>query len=209
MKMLLVKAMSVLMPFAFLLGFMHAQTCDYNDLQERYAQEKQNREKIAQDYERLRKAMAKQQQGEPKKVVQEKETVLAVINRNPLNVKRAATKWQGQKGIDEQGHIIFESNVHGVRAAASVLMNYYAEHKIDTLYGIVDRFCTAPAKRKATYAAFIGKRLGLKTDKPFNVLERMPELLAAMARFESGREWPKELFAPYSLLASAYTKGGK
>jgi len=32
-------------------------------------------------------------------------------------------------------------------------------------------------------------------------------LLQAMARFESGQEWPRELFTGYSLVATAYRKG--
>lgn len=70
--------------------------------------------------------------------------------------------------------------------------------------GILSRFCTG---NRAEYAAFLSKRLGIQPDKQFDVLARLPELLHAMARFESGQEWPRELFTGYSLVATAYRKG--
>lgn len=160
-------------------------------------------ERIARDYAAVKKAMW------GAGPTNEASATLAIQNNNPLNVKRVAGKWQGQQGVDAQGHIIFDSPENGVRAAANVLLNYYHSHGLDTAYGIVDRFCTADKPRKKKYAAFIEKRLGIAAGKSFPVLERMPDLLAAMARFESGKEWDASLFAPYSLLHAAYTKGGE
>lgn len=59
----------------------------------------------------------------------------------------------------------------------------------------------------ATSFGYLSKRLGIQPDKQFDVLARLPELLHAMARFESGQEWPRELFTGYSLVATAYRKG--
>lgn len=160
-------------------------------------------EQISRDYGQIRKALW----GDGP--TSQAATTLAEINNNPLNVKKVSGKWQGQQGVDAQGHIIFDSPENGIRAGANVLMNYYHVHKLDTAYGIVDRFCTADKARKKKYAAFIEKRLGVEAGKSFNVLERMPELLAAMSRFESGKEWNSALFAPYSLLSAAYAKGGE
>lgn len=207
MKPFLIKICMALIATTSLSCFMYAQHCDFKDLQARYEQDVKIKEQMLEENERLRKELAKkQQQIAP---VKADKVVLAIQNNNPLNVKRVSKPWNGQKGIDQHGHVIFETPTHGVRAAASVLMAYYHNHKIDTLNGIVNRFCTAPKERKAQYAAFIGKRLKLSPERKFNVLERLPELLAAMARFESGKEWQKELFAPYSLLVAAYNKGGE
>lgn len=57
--------------------------------------------------------------------------------------------------------------------------------------------------------AYLSRRLGLRPNESFDVLARLPELLQAMARFESGREWDKSLFLPYSLISTAYNKGAK
>lgn len=130
---------------------------------------------------------------------------LAIRNNNPLNVKTVKGRpWFGQIAVDKHGHAVFDTPEHGIRAGANVLLNYYAVHGLDTLEGILSRFCTGNRKE---YAAFLSKRLGIQPDKRFDVLARLPELLHAMARFESGQEWPRELFTGYSLVATAYRKG--
>ena len=130
---------------------------------------------------------------------------LAIRNNNPLNVKTVkGSPWHGQIAVDKHGHAVFDTPEHGIRAGANVLLNYYTRHGLDTLDGILSRFCTG---NRAEYAAFLSKRLGVPPDVKFDVLARLPELLHAMARFESGQEWPRELFAGYSLVATAYRKG--
>ena len=130
---------------------------------------------------------------------------LAIRNNNPLNVKSIQGRpWFGQIAVDKHGHAVFDTPEHGIRAGANVLLNYYTRHNLDTLDGILSRFCTG---NREEYAAFLSKRLGIRTNKKFDVLARLPELLQAMARFESGQEWPRELFTGYSLVATAYRKG--
>ena len=130
---------------------------------------------------------------------------LAIRNNNPLNIKTVKGRpWYGQIAVDRHGHAVFDTPEHGIRAGANVLLNYYAVHGLDTLEGILSRFCTG---NRAEYAAFLSRRLGVPSDAKFDVLARLPELLHAMARFESGQEWPRELFAGYSLVATAYRKG--
>lgn len=129
---------------------------------------------------------------------------LAVQNNNPLNIKTVKTAWKGQIGTDRHGHAVFDTPEHGIRAAANVLINYYLRHGLDTINGVVGRFCTGNQQQ---YVAYLSRRLGIRPDETFDVLDRLPELLQAMARFESGREWDKSLFLPYSLISTAYNKG--
>lgn len=130
---------------------------------------------------------------------------LAIRNNNPLNVKTVKGRpWFGQIAVDKHGHAVFDTPEHGIRAGANVLLNYYTRHGLDTLDGILSRFCTG---NRAEYATFLSRRLGIPPDVKFDVLARLPELLQAMARFESGQEWPRELFTGYSLVATAYRKG--
>lgn len=130
---------------------------------------------------------------------------LAIRNNNPLNVKTVKGRpWFGQIAVDSHGHAVFDTPEHGIRAGANVLLNYYAVHGLDTLEGILSRFCTG---NRAEYATFLSRRLGIPSDVKFDVLARLPELLHSMARFESGQEWPRELFTGYSLVATAYRKG--
>ena len=106
---------------------------------------------------------------------------------NYVNVKTPNGRpnyWKGQVGIDSHGHAVFKSPEWSLRAGAIVLRNYARRHHLNTIEGIVKRFSTC---NHAEYIAFLCRRLGLKPDEPFNVVRRIPELLPAMVRFETGR----------------------
>lgn len=124
---------------------------------------------------------------------------LAHMNNNPLNVKRAAEPWQGQIGLDKFNHVQFSNPAYGVRAAAKVLTAYYRRHKIDTVEGIISRFCTAKGKVKKSYITFVAGKLGVKPNQKIDVTKRMPDLLYAMAIKESGTKLPKEWLIAYSV----------
>lgn len=182
----------------------------YRELKEAYRAEQARSSALA---ARLQEAMAArdEEQDEDQATGGNGETAVAAVqtlairNNNPLNVKTVKGRpWFGQIAVDRHGHAVFDTPEHGIRAGANVLLNYYAVHGLDTLDGILSRFCTG---NRAEYAAFLSRRLGVPSDVKFDVLARLPELLHAMARFESGQEWPRELFAGYSLVATAYRKG--
>lgn len=124
---------------------------------------------------------------------------LAEENNNPLNVKALkADKWHGQIGVDRHGHVIFDTPEHGIRAAAYVLKNYSMRHGIDTIQGIVQRFATG---NHESYIKYLCQRLNVQPDEKINVIHRLADLLKAMARFESGKEWPHYMFNHYDILA--------
>jgi hypothetical protein len=106
--------------------------------------------------------------------------------RNYVNVKTPNGRpnyWKGQVGIDRHGHAVFKSPEWSLRAGAIVLRNYARRHHLNTIEGIVKRFSTCNHEE---YISFLCRRLGLKPDEPFNVVRRIPELLPAMVRFETG-----------------------
>lgn len=124
---------------------------------------------------------------------------LSVQNRNPLNVKAisGSDKWQGQIGRDKHGHAVFATWEHGMRAGAIVLKNYKLRHGIETVRGIVERFAEG---NRAEYINFLCRRLRVKPDEKIDIIRRMPEILRAMARFESGESLPDHLFVAYDIL---------
>lgn len=128
---------------------------------------------------------------------------LAQKNKNPLNIKRLGhgRKWEGQIGVDKFGHVIFSSWEHGVRAASFTLRSYARRHKVDTIDALVSRFCTAKGKNYEKYVRFLCKRIGVQRKQKIDLVEHMPQLLRAMARFESGMNLPEELFVPYDVVA--------
>lgn len=184
---------------------------EYRELKEAYHAEQARSSALA---ARLQEAMAARDEGQDEdqeatgsggETAVAAVQTLAIRNNNPLNVKTVkGSPWFGQIAVDRHGHAVFDTPEHGIRAGANVLLNYYAVHGLDTLEGILSRFCTG---NRAEYATFLSKRLGIPPDVKFDVLARLPELLHAMARFESGQEWPRELFTGYSLVATAYRKG--
>ena len=125
------------------------------------------------------------------------ELTLAHLNNNPLNVK--GSNWLGQVGQDKFGHAIFASPDYGFRAAARLLLNYKTKHGINTIDALVERFCTG---NKQSYKQFLGTHLNVKPTDEIDIQDRLPELLRAMARFESGQWYEEELFLPYSVLSS-------
>lgn len=128
---------------------------------------------------------------------------LASENRNPLNIKaRSADPWEGQIGRDKYGHAVFETWEHGIRAASLVLRSYAVTHGIDTVEGIINRF--AEGNREA-YVAFLCNRLDVRADEPLDIIARMPDLLRAMSRFESGMELPDKYFIAYDILTKPLT----
>lgn len=125
------------------------------------------------------------------------ELTLAHLNNNPLNIK--GSNWLGQVGQDKFGHAIFASPDYGFRAAARLLLNYKAKHGITTIDALVERFCTG---NKQSYKQFLSSHLNVQPTDEIDIQDRLPELLRAMARFESGQWYEEELFLPYSVLSS-------
>lgn len=132
---------------------------------------------------------------------------LAALNKNPLNVKfRKDDPWEGQVGYDEFGHAMFDEWEYGIRAAALVLRSYAVIHEIDTVEGIVKRFAEG---NQESYIDFLCDRLGVSSTDSIDVIARMPELLRAMSRFESGMDLPDRYFAPYDILTKPLTADSK
>lgn len=127
-------------------------------------------------------------------------TTLAQKNNNPLNVKRPAGggRWKGQIGVDKFGHAIFKTQEYGIRAGALVLRSYAKKHKISTIAELVSRFAEG---NHESYIKGLCSRLGVAADEQIDLVKRMPELLRAMVRQESGKELPDHYFAPYDVVA--------
>ena len=117
-----------------------------------------------------------------------------------MNVKTPNGKpnyWKGQRGIDSQGHAIWEAPEYSLRAGALTLRSYYKRHGIKTVRGIVERYSTSNHK---DYADYVAKRLGVSPDDEIDVIRRIPELLRYMSEFETGRPVPPRMLATLDIL---------
>lgn len=117
-----------------------------------------------------------------------------------MNVKTPNGKpnyWKGQRGIDKQGHCIWEAPEYSLRAGALTLRSYYKRHGIKTVRGIVERYSTSNHEE---YADYVATRLGVSPDDEIDVIRRIPELLRYMAEFETGRPVPARMLATLDIL---------
>lgn len=127
---------------------------------------------------------------------------LAVKNKNPLNIKKPGDgeAWEGQIGVDEQGHAVFSSWEYGMRAGAFTLRTYAQIYKVDTIDKLVSRFSEVKGKQFEIYVLFLCNSLSIDRDEKINLIHRMPDLLRALSRYECGMDLPNELFVSYEVL---------
>jgi len=118
-----------------------------------------------------------------------------------MNVKTPNGKpnyWKGQKGIDRQGHAVWEAPEYSLRAGALTLRSYFRRHGIKTVRGIVERYSTSNHKE---YADYVAKRMKVDPDEEIDVIRRIPDLLKYMAEFETGRPVPPHMLATLDILS--------
>ena len=117
-----------------------------------------------------------------------------------MNVKTPNGKpnyWKGQKGIDRQGHAVWEAPEYSLRAGALTLRSYFRRHGIKTVRGIVERYSTSNHKE---YADYVAKRMKVDPDEEIDVIRRIPDLIKYMAEFETGRPVPPHMLATLDIL---------
>jgi len=110
-------------------------------------------------------------------------------NNNPGNIRHnAANDWLGQTGFDDTGYAIFSHVNYGIRAMGKVLTTYHFSYGINTALGVAYRWAP-PSDNNPTnnYTDFIVDKLELDfTSERFSIIERLPELVAAIIEFENG-----------------------
>ena len=107
---------------------------------------------------------------------------------NPLNIKAFGNNWSGMVGQDARGHVIFETPQDGICAAAKILKTYASKYGINTVDGIVDRFCAASDSVTRAYISNVCKAMGVNPGEALDVKDPqvMTKLISAMMRQEIG-----------------------
>lgn len=133
------------------------------------------------------------------KVKQGGEPQLWEVNNNWLNIKKPinANRWEGQVGVDKFNHAVFEDPLYSIRAAAIVIHKYVTVYKIDTVTDLVQKFCTGNWNN---YIKHLCTELKVKPTQKVDFIKRMPDLLQAMAHFETGQRWHPKYFAMFDLV---------
>lgn len=116
-----------------------------------------------------------------------------IRNHNPGNIEYTGTQWQGLDDPPSDGRYMrFVAPKWGIRAMARVLETYRNSYGINTVGGIIARWAPDHENPTNAYAQFVADALGVGVTQPIDVIERRPELVAAMIEFENGQQ-------PYSM----------
>jgi hypothetical protein len=127
-------------------------------------------------------------------------------NRNPGNLRYfASIAWQGQTGQDGDGYAVFDSDLHGLRAALIDLNTGFVRDHEDTVAAIIPEWAPKADKNPtAAYIEFVRKRLNVSANQRLTYATHAVPLLRAIVAFENGRD-P----FPASLYADAFRAAGK
>lgn len=119
----------------------------------------------------------------------------AARNNNPGNLRwDGRSRWQGMTGVDANGFVMFDTPENGDRALGINIANQQRLHGITTLTQLFQKYAPAGDHNDpATYAATVGRTLGVGPNDPINLTD--PRVIAALkpaiTGVESGGTPPK------------------
>lgn len=107
-------------------------------------------------------------------------------NNNPCNLTPLSNgeKWLGQVGIDtggDQGYLIFDTPINGIRAAGDTSLNYYLNEGRTTL---ADFSAWGPGDSQ--YGEDLASTLGVPSSVNFDVPNNLENLIKAISINENG-----------------------
>lgn len=117
-----------------------------------------------------------------------------VRNNNPLNIRLSSQVFRGEvTNIYEKEFKCFRSMVWGFRAAFCIIRTYITLKGCKTPRQIIHRWC--PDDSAARYVDFVCSRCNVDPDGALSFVSRlvMVALVSAMAKFETGVEFPQSL----------------
>lgn len=118
-----------------------------------------------------------------------------IRNNNPGNIKHSNSDWLGMRDTQtDKTFVQFVSDEYGFRALAKTLQTYKYRHEIDTVAGIIKRYAPdSDGNPTEAYAKYVADRLGVGVNQTININERMGALLAAISRYETGKEYSSDI----------------
>ena len=106
-----------------------------------------------------------------------------IRNHNPLNIE-AREEWVGQIG-DDGRFIIFETPLHGFRAAGRI-MRSKAKRGVRTIESIINEWAPDNENHTQNYINFVSDKAGYPADMVLNDAA-YPAVLSAMVTMENGQ----------------------
>ena len=112
-----------------------------------------------------------------------------IRNCNPGNISAMrGLKWQHQTGYDGEGYCIFDAAEWGIRAGAVIIQNYKYYHGIDTIQGIIGRWCPTNDDHMRGYIRYVSNACRVAPTDVIDICELAFPLTVSMIFFENGRQ---------------------
>jgi hypothetical protein len=112
-------------------------------------------------------------------------------NRNPGNVERSDTAWQGlaPDASPDDRYCVFTDVLYGVRVLAKVLLGYQRAHGLRTLREIVRHWAASRQADGDSYVRHCASRVGCNPDVPLELEHAvvLAALVRAVIQYENGR----------------------
>lgn len=110
-----------------------------------------------------------------------------IRNKNPGNIKRNNTQWQGMQLIQNDPEFVqFKHPKYGFRAMARILRTYQNQG-LNTIRQIINRYAPNSENDTQAYTDFIAKQLNISPDQMIKLENHMQPLIKAITAFEQGR----------------------
>ena len=112
-------------------------------------------------------------------------------NKNPLNIRKNSTKWQGlAKEQTDKAFFVFTAPEWGYRAALRTLQNYQRVHGLTSVRQWIERWAPPCENDTEAYISFVCKKTGIPAGACPRITNKvvMCSIVAAMSWFENGVE---------------------
>ncbi len=111
-------------------------------------------------------------------------------NRNPGNIRKSSTIYQGETPSNDKAFKAFKSNEWGYRAMFSLLCAYQKRYGIHTIRAMISRYAPSIENNTEGYIDTVCRLSGIAPDEYIDTMkpDRMIRIVAAMSWVEGGKE---------------------
>lgn len=113
--------------------------------------------------------------------------VRGIRNNNPGNIRyNKSINWKGQKGPDDDGYLIFQNSLMGIRALTLLIKNYNRIYGLNTIRKIISRWAPTNENDTESYIKSVSKALNYPDNVGLNFETQMLPLVKAIIKHENG-----------------------
>lgn len=112
-----------------------------------------------------------------------------MLNNNPTNIRISSQKFLGEIiPSKDTAFKQFDTAIHGIRAGAIIVGNYYKLHGLSTVTDIISRWAPGNENNTAAYIADVCRLMAVGPDDNLDVLnpEVLVKLITAIIYHENG-----------------------